>query len=217
MGDDIDTKSEEDIVGEFVQDITVGVGDDHIRSGIIGEIGCSYPLVEREKKVIRAAAKAQKHTGAPLTVHPGWGEHSVFEIIDLLADAGANISHTIMCHVDISVRNGSTRRELAKTGCYLAYDHIGRLEYFYPHAWTTDLPDDLRRVDEILQLIDWGYLSQILVSQDVGTKNSRSSYGGPGYEHILRRIVPLMRKRGISDEAIHTILVDNPRRAVTFI
>jgi len=32
--------------------------------------GCSWPLQENEKKVLRAAAKAQRISGAPLLIHP---------------------------------------------------------------------------------------------------------------------------------------------------
>ena len=215
--DEVESRSEEELAQEFIHDITVGVGPNRVRAGIIGEIGCSYPLEDIERKVLRAAARAQYHTGAPLTIHPGYGEPSALEIIGVLKAAGADISRTIMCHVDISVREESTRYELAKTGCYLAYDHMGRLEYFSPHAWTLDLPDDLGRIDEIIKLIEWGYLNQILVSHDIASKETRSSYGGHGYEHILRRIVPLMKKRGITGDAINTILVENPKRVLTFL
>ena len=114
----------------------------------------------------------------------------------------------------MSARQPSTRRKLAETGCFLEWDHIGREEYYHAHAWTTDLPDDLRRADEIVETISWGYLNQILISQDIGTKITHSSYGGWGYEHILRDFVPLMRKRGVTEEQIHAILVENPKRAL---
>ncbi len=216
LGPEMNERSEEDIRDEIVRDVMVGVGTSQVRAGLIGEIGCSYPMMDNEKKILLAAAQAQQLTGVPLSVHPGYSDTSALEIISLLSEAGADISRTIMCHVDISVRPESTRLELAKTGCYLEYDHIGMLEYYYPNVWTIDLPDDLRRVDEIMQLIEWGYLNQILVSTDASTKSSRSSYGGWGYIHILQNFVPLMRKRGVSEDEIHTILVENPKRIMCF-
>lgn len=212
----MDRRSVEDIAEEVVKNITEGIGPSKVRAGIIGEIGISYPMLPNQKKILRAAAKAQRLTGAPISIHPGLGECSALEIIELLDDAGADISHTIMCHIDMSVRQPNTRRELAKTGCYLEYDHLGREEYYHPHAWTMDLPDDLRRVDEIMELISWGYLNQILISQDIATKGSRSSYGGWGYEHILRDFVPLMKRRGVSEDEVNTILVNNPKKAIPF-
>ena len=217
LGHEMGKRSEEDIRDEIVREIKEGVGANKIRAGLIGEIGCSYPMTNNERKILLAAAQAQCLTGAPLSIHPGYGEPSALEIISMLSDAGVDISRTIMCHVDISVRQESTRRELARTGCYLEYDHLGREEYYYPNVWTIDLPDDLRRLDEIMQLISWGYLNQVLVSTDASAKCWRPSYGGWGYEHILRNFVPLMRKRGVSEDEIHTILIDNPKRAIPFI
>ncbi len=48
----------DDLVEEMVRDITVGVDDTGIRAGILGEIGCSYPLMETEVKVLEAVAEA---------------------------------------------------------------------------------------------------------------------------------------------------------------
>ena len=57
-------RSEDDLTREMIDDITVGVGNTGIKSGIIGEIGCTWPLHDNERKVLRAAARAQKETGA---------------------------------------------------------------------------------------------------------------------------------------------------------
>ena len=43
------------------------------------------------------------------------------------------------------------------------------------------------------------------------------SYGGGGYTHIQKIIIPLMRRRGLTEEQIHTITVENPKRALTFV
>ena len=43
-----------------------------------------------------------------------------------------------------------------------------------------------------------------------------TKYGGNGYGHILRNIVPIMRRKGMTEEQIHTILVENPARMLTF-
>jgi phosphotriesterase-related protein len=42
------------------------------------------------------------------------------------------------------------------------------------------------------------------------------AYGGAGYAHILRNVVPWMRLAGISDEQIHTMMVENPKRVLSF-
>jgi len=67
-----------------------------------------------------------------------------------------------------------------------------------------------------LKLIDQGYLDQILLSQDVCLKINLARYGGMGYTHILRNVVPMMKDAGISEQQIKAMLVDNPRRALAF-
>ena len=62
-------RSEQAIVEEIVRDVTVGVEDSVIRAGFIGEIGCSWPLEANERKVLRAAARAQQFDGR-LPQHP---------------------------------------------------------------------------------------------------------------------------------------------------
>jgi len=92
------TKTEEEITEEIVRDIMVGVGDTGVRAGIIGEIGCSTPLEDSERKVLRASAVAQRRTGAALNIHPSFSEDLVLEIIKILGDTGADLSRTAISH-----------------------------------------------------------------------------------------------------------------------
>jgi len=101
---EIEAKSEEEVAEEIIRDITVGVGNSGVRAGIIGEIGCSWPLRDSERKVLRASARAQQLTGAAITIHPGQHENAYLEILEILGNAGADLGHTIMGHVDRAVR-----------------------------------------------------------------------------------------------------------------
>ena len=60
-------------------------------------------------------------------------------------------------------------------------------------------------INEIKCLIDDGYLNHILISQDTCFKYCYVTYGGAGYAHILRNVVPWMRLGGISDEQIQRV------------
>jgi phosphotriesterase-related protein len=67
-----------------------------------------------------------------------------------------------------------------------------------------------------MTLIKDGYINQILVGQDICFKDCLTLYGGFGYAHILNNVMPLMRAKGMSEEQIDTIVVENPRRALQF-
>ena len=57
------TMSERELVDFMIKEITMGIGNTGIKAGIIGEIGCSWPLTEFERRVLKAAAICQKETG----------------------------------------------------------------------------------------------------------------------------------------------------------
>jgi phosphotriesterase-related protein len=185
-------KNEEAITKEIVRDITIGVANTGVRAGIIGEIGCST-LEESERMVLRCYAVAQQRTGVAISIHPSPSDDLVLEIVKILADAGADLSRTIIGHIDITGFSRATCHKLADAGCYLGFDNFG-LEGLL------QLPDlgravelsDMQRINNIMRLITDGYLNQIVISQDISTKHRLTSYGGLGYAHILQDIVPVM-------------------------
>ena len=63
--------------------------------------------------------------GAPLIIHPGRSEESPLQIIDILEEAGADIPHTVMSHIDRTIFDNEKLLALAKRGCYLEYDLFG--------------------------------------------------------------------------------------------
>ena len=212
----MDTKTEDDIAAEIVRDITVGVDGTSVRAGIIGEIGCSWPWPENEQKVLRAAAVAQRQTGAPLMVHPGRHETAPFMIIDVLKKAGADLSHTVICHVERTFFDLSLNHKVAEAGCYLEYDLFGWETSYYPLA-PIDMPNDGQRLGQIARLIADGLQDRILLSHDICHKFRLGRYGGHGYGHILRNVVPKMRQKGFREEHIRTLLVENPKRMLQFV
>ena len=215
--DDMNEKSEDDIAAEMVRDVTVGVGDTGIRTGVIGELGCFYPLSDNERKVLRAAGRTQAETGAPISIHPGFEDPSPQEIIDELVGAGADPGHIVMGHLDSIVRDREGLKLLAENGTFLQYDLFGYEDTSFQYLGETDkIVSDVQRLERIEALVDMGYLESVLISHDVCQKWQYTRYGGKGYAHILDNVVPRMRSRGFSREQIDTILVENPRRALTF-
>ncbi len=211
----LNVKTEDEIFDDIVRDITVGT--DGICAGIIGEIGAdSWPLDDREIKSLRGGARAQRATGAALTVHPGRLEESPLRILHILDKAGADITRVIIEHLDRTAYSFESMVEMARSGCYLEFDCFS-MEGYYPRRYGVfDMPNDAMRVNYIIRLIDKGYLNQILVSTDTCMKARLVSYGGPGYAHIPDNVIPWMRAKGMPEDVIHTITVENPRRILTF-
>ena len=211
-------RSVSELSEEMSSDILVGVGESGIKSGMLGEIGCSYPLKDNEVKVLKAVAETQRVTGVPVNIHPGGSQSSPMEIIDLYRSFGGDVHHTAVSHicnrhgmdVDLTV-------ELAETGCYIEYDSFGN--YLNPII----LPEkpfyalsDRQRITCIKEMIDQGYLDKLLISHDVFHKTDLKRYGGFGYSHIQSTVIPLMHLNGVTEKEIHSLLVENPKRFLQF-
>ncbi|MBN2323048.1 MAG: aryldialkylphosphatase, partial [Spirochaetes bacterium] len=212
-------KGEEEIAEEITRDILVGVGDTGIRAGIIGEIGCTIPLLEEEKKVLRASALAQQRTGAAISVHPSSSDDLVLEIMDILGEAGADLHRTIICHVNYFGFSRETLCRLADAGCYIEIDNFGRPAVPYPvflYKRFIKTPSDTQRIDAVRNLINYGYLKKILISHDICFKTDLIKYGGDGYAHIVTNVASWMKEYGIKGNIFRMIIIENPKTVLSF-
>ena len=216
--------TEEMIIEQIVRDIEVGVEDTGLRAGLIGEIGTEWPISDNEKMSLRAAAAAQKRTGAAINVHSGNSPSCPFEIIETLDRAGADINRVAISHCDSRIFDHDTLVRLAETGCYIEYDCFGfegwyerRMVLSEDNPVKCDLPNDAARIDALIRLIEAGFLGKILISQDICVKYRLRHYGGGGYAHILDNVVPLMRAKGMAEAHINALLVENPKTFLQFV
>ncbi len=213
---DFSSRTVDSITEEIVRDIETGVGDTGIRSGIIGEIGCSWPWTDNEKKSVAASVAAQQATGAPLLIHPGRNQRAPIEIVNFIEREGGDLGRTVMSHVDIRVYEREILRELAATGIYIEYDTFGLESPFPPHAPDTYMPSDYQRIEQLIGLIDDGYLERLVLAHDNCTKHRLREFGGHGFDHIPSTVTGWMKRQGMSQAQIDKLLIENPRRVLTF-
>ena len=222
---DIDDLTEDELYRRIKRDVLEGVGDEGIgggvRSGIIGEVGHSYPILPDEAKATRAAVRVQVETGVALSTHPGKHPEGPAAVLELLRDAGARLDRVIFCHCDgrfLLPAPKSFEPEMwlpiAEAGCYMEFDTFGWEDS--TRQWsTTDQPNDAMRLNMMMQVAEHGYGDRLLVSHDIVLKHWLSKYGGWGIEHILRSVVPLMRRKGMPEQLVRNILIENPARVLT--
>lgn len=197
---------------EIIKDLTVGVDDTGIKAGIIGEIGIGPNMTDLEVKVLRGAARAQKETGKTLTIHtPAWKRYC-HDILDVVEEEGANLEQTILDHMNPSMDELDYQLSLVKRGCYLEYDMIG-IEVLFPGEGQS--PSDEDNANAIVRLLEQGVGAKLLLSQDIFLKMFLKTYGGYGYSHILENFVPRLRGKGVSENEVQQLLVDNPRKCLT--
>lgn len=228
--DCLDDMSVADIASEFESDVRHGIGDSDVRAGIIGEIGLSGHIHDREERVLRGAARAAVKTGAPVTIHPPGGTpHSnkdgdyppsrwCLDVLDIVASEGLPADRIVMGHQDMSawVEDLDYQRELLERGAYVEYDIFGQKPYHYKPSLHDAWPSDVQRVERLATLIREGYADQLLVSGDVFLKVHRLAYGGFGYRHVLDNVVPIFEGCGIDESVVSGILTENPASALAF-
>ncbi|MBI4832203.1 MAG: aryldialkylphosphatase [Candidatus Lindowbacteria bacterium] len=208
--------SEEGIAQIFINEITGGADGTGMKAGIVGEIGLDWPLYESEAKVLRAGALAQARSGAALNIHPGRAPNAPLDAMRIVKETGGNPERTVMSHVERTLFSLDAMLRLAETGCYLEFDLFGQESSYYPIG-DIDMPNDATRVDYLIGLVKHGYGDKLLVSQDICHKTQLARYGGDGYNHILENVLPIMRRKGMSNDDVEAVTVRNPARMLAFV
>lgn len=204
----------EDMAAAMICDLTTGFDGTAIRAGIIGEIGVSDPWHPEERRAMTAAALAQQETGATITVHPGRDPASPITIVEHLVSAGADPERVVIGHLDRTFTNPDQALRLAETGCVLEWDFFGIESSYYPFS-DLDMPNDAGRLAMIGALVTAGYGDKVLMAQDICTRTRLRRLGGHGYGHILKGVVPVMRRKNFDEMVINQILRQTPRRLLT--
>ncbi len=210
---ELERRSRQDMAQEFHDDVAIGVGQDGIRAGLIGEIGLGWPVHPVEANVLSAAVDAQRTTGAALMIHPGRHPEAPMDAMNRVGTAGGDPRRVIMSHIDRTLFDLSSMLQLARTGCYLEFDLFGQESSYYPYA-DIDMPNDATRIDYLVALQTHGFGDSLLVSQDICFKTHLERYGGEGYAHILRHVLPLMRRKGLDDDFVTQLTHVNPHTAL---
>jgi phosphotriesterase-related protein len=164
-----------------------------------------------------AGGRAAAQVGCPVLTHTDHASNGL-EQIAILTGEGVPSHRILVGHSD-GRRDLGYHRSLADTGAYVGFDRFG-IESF--------ISDD-ERIESVLDMIAAGYRTSICLSHDANCAAwlGRPVFNGhlvltaeaiaaalPNWEptHLFRRILPRLRARGVTDEDIRTIFVENPAR-----
>jgi phosphotriesterase-related protein len=203
----------EDIARRFIGAATLGQDGTGIKPGVLKVASSADGITTLEKNAFRAAVIAQRATGLAITTH-AWLTLWVEQQVDLLGEAGADLDHVIIGHIGwgTTAKDGEMHRRLAKRGVMLGVDCVG---------------SPARSVEEnadiIMDLLDAGYASQIVLSHDQAayTRGLLEVFKGEtgwltgDFTVVSKQLLPLLRKRGVEDKTLEDFMVGNPRRALT--
>ena len=158
------------------------------------------PLAGIQQKVISAAALTSRATGMTIGTHTCRGVPAL-QVIRILDRYGVDPAKWIFIHAHVE-KDVGLLEVVARTGCWIELDGIGNA-------------DDQETLSTLVQLLDAGFKSQIMLSHDAGWYSVGEPGGGTvrPFTHLCERFVPLMREVGVSDESITAMTVTNPAKA----
>jgi phosphotriesterase-related protein len=100
--------------------------------------------------------------------------------------------------------NTEIQRAVIRRGAFVGFDRQGGA-------------NDDPVVAMVMLLIEAGYAGSLMFSSDLSSpREIKKNNPNGGYAKTLTQFVPKIKKAGASDEVLHQIMVDNPRRFLAF-
>lgn len=173
--------------------------------GVFGEIGSWDDMTATERKVFRAVGKAHVATNLPVFTHTGIPGKAALEQLDILEDAGVKPNRIVIGHVGNLVDpQVQVHKAICRRGAFVGFDRQGG-------------PGDAQQVPLVMALLEAGFAENLMFSADISNAGQMKKNSGQGYAKTLTVFVPKIKAAGASDEVLHTIMVDNPRRFLAFV
>ena len=202
---EVSTQSEEQLVEGLVRDAA------KYRWGAFGEIGSSPEMTRDERKIFSVMAKAQIRTALPLFTHTSHNgcKACAIDQLNIFEKAGCNLRSICIGHLsDISDDpQADTHKAIAKRGAILGYDTVGH----------RIAQGDAKKVALLLKVLEAGYEDSIRLSSDFASDPEFKAAGGAGYSSVSTVFLPKLRYAGVKESTITKIMVENPRRFLSFV
>ena len=197
----------------FIREIQEGIEGTGIRAGIIKVANDMGGVTAEGEIILRAAARAQKATGVPISTHTWAPERVGEQQVRIFEDEGVDLNRVYIGH-----SNDTTDTDyllgLLRRGVWIGLDR-------YPGGRMPGTPTWEQRTATAKKLIDAGFGNRIMLSHDWSVsllianremQAQRAQYNPDGYLFITRRVVPRLKELGATDQHIADIFINNPRR-----
>jgi phosphotriesterase-related protein len=212
----MDSRSVEELTEFFTLEIERGLEGTDIRPGVIKVATDKPGITPFLEKSLRAAARASKATGVPITTHTyavgrgGEQQAAIFE------SEGLDPGNVCLGHSD-ATKDLDYLSGLARRGYVLGMDQLSR-------GASGSQPQLLswhERAQSVAKLVAAGFASQLFLSNDwffgaplgpKGYMESMDALNPDGMLFNVRKTIPYLKELGVDDAQIRTIAVGNPRR-----
>lgn len=197
----------EPMVDLFVRDITVGIQGTGVKAALLKCAIDHHGLTSGVERVMRACAATHRQTGTPIMVHTHPGHRTGTDVQRVLGEEGVDPRRVLLAHCGDSA-DVDHLVELAEAGFTLGMDRFG-LDVISPFE---------QRVAVVAELCRRGHASRMVLSQDASCyidwidPDAFAFLPNWHYLHVLHDVVPALKSQGVSEDDIHEMLVEVPRR-----
>jgi phosphotriesterase-related protein len=192
----------------FLHDIENGIAGSGVHPGILKCCTDEPGLTPGVERVLRCVAHVHRQTGLPISTHTHSGTKRGLDQQRVFAEEGVDLSRVVIGHSGDST-DLEYLEHLASAGSSLGMDRFG-VDAYCPTA---------ARVDTVFALCQRGLTDRMVLSHDAACHmdwfdEEFISRVQPNwhYLHISRDVLPMLEERGVTDDEIRQMLIDNPRR-----
>jgi phosphotriesterase-related protein len=176
-----------------------GIEATGVRPGFIKTGVDAGPLSDIDRKLIRAAGLCHRRTGLRIHCHTGDGA-AAMDILSVLEEQRVSPTAFVWVHAQ-NEKDRALHLRAARAGAWIELDGVSE-----------DSVD--AHVAAVASLRRAGHLDKVLLSQDAGWYRVGEPGGGRfrPYTFLFDGFLPALRRGGLGEAEVRTILVDNPAR-----
>lgn len=192
----------------FVQDLTEGIAETGVKAAILKCATDKAGVTPGVERVLRAVACAHRRTGAPISTHSDATTRRGLEQQTIFRQEGVDLERVVIGHCGDTTDLDYLQR-IMDAGSFIGMDRFG-LEHRLPFA---------ERVGTVATLCERGYAERIVLSHDAvcftcnfDVRDHLPHQPHWSFTHLHDDVLPAMRDRGVTEDQITQMLVENPRR-----
>jgi phosphotriesterase-related protein len=192
----------------FTSDALEGMEGTDVRAGVLKCATDAPGLTPDVDLILRAVARTHHATGRPIMTHTDALSERGRDQQDVFEQEGVDLSRVLIGHCN---QAGSLDYlvDLLNRGSYIGFDRCG---------FDSPVADLDRQIDHLAELIRLGWVERIMLAHDnlcFLDYRSRADMEArlPDYPfgYIQRGVVPALLTRGVSQDQIDQMLIQNPR------
>jgi phosphotriesterase-related protein len=191
----------------FVRDIEEGIADTGVRAAILKCATDQQGVTPGVERVLRAVAQAHRRTGVPISTHTHAHSQRGLDQQQIFEKEGVDLSRIIIGHSGDTTDLDYLEKVIAK-GSYIGMDRFG----------IDTILSFEDRVSTVARMCERGHAGKMVLSHDAACFSDwlpeavYTMLPNWHYLHIHNDVIPALKQRGVTDDQISTMLVDNPRK-----